>query len=200
LEEARRTITALTAEKDHYKEFWQAMNNYHNVMSRFQVSAATAGPPISFPFNPVSQGVANPFISSFPMYNTQAPNAGPQSQEQLSSSPLQSHQSNTGAGAHPTHQGTPSRSASTQPMDLSSPLAPQRSQPPETPKKEAAKPIESYFSKSSAKLQSITETGTPAETGNQMNNPEHAGDGSLNDRPEESMKTVDDYLNPYAFP
>jgi hypothetical protein len=57
LEEARRTITSLTAEEDPYKEFWQAMNNYHNVMSRFQVSAATAGPQISFPFNLEGRGI-----------------------------------------------------------------------------------------------------------------------------------------------
>jgi len=42
LEESRRTIEALTAERDHYKEFWQAMNNYQSVMSRFQVPAAAA--------------------------------------------------------------------------------------------------------------------------------------------------------------
>ena len=57
LEEASRTITSLTAEEDPYKEFWQAMNNYHNVMSRFQVSAATAGPQISFPFNLEGRGI-----------------------------------------------------------------------------------------------------------------------------------------------
>ena len=30
-------IEALTAERDHYKEFWQAMTSYHNVMTRFQL-------------------------------------------------------------------------------------------------------------------------------------------------------------------
>jgi len=39
LEESRRIIEALTAERDHYKEFWQAMTNYHSVMARFQVPA-----------------------------------------------------------------------------------------------------------------------------------------------------------------
>ena len=38
------TIEALTSEKDHCKEFWQAMNNYHSVVSRFQVPAATTIP------------------------------------------------------------------------------------------------------------------------------------------------------------
>jgi hypothetical protein len=42
LEESRRIIEALTKEKDHYKEFWQVTNNYHCVMSRFQVPAPTA--------------------------------------------------------------------------------------------------------------------------------------------------------------
>jgi hypothetical protein len=42
LEESRRIIGALTKEKDHYKEFWQVTNNYHSVMSRFQVPAPTA--------------------------------------------------------------------------------------------------------------------------------------------------------------
>jgi hypothetical protein len=35
LEESRLANEALTAERDHYKEFWNAMNNYHTVMSRF---------------------------------------------------------------------------------------------------------------------------------------------------------------------
>lgn len=65
LEEARRTIKSVTAEKDHYKEFWQAMNNYHSVMLRFQVV-----PPISFPHNTPHQS-ANVVMGAggFPMFN-----------------------------------------------------------------------------------------------------------------------------------
>ena len=51
LEESRRTIEALTKEKDYYKEFWQITNNYHSVMARFQVPAPMAAvTTASFPF------------------------------------------------------------------------------------------------------------------------------------------------------
>ena len=65
LEEARRTIQTVTAEKDHYIEFWQAMNNYHSVMARFQVV-----PPISFPHSTPHQA-ANVGMGAggFPMFN-----------------------------------------------------------------------------------------------------------------------------------
>ena len=65
LEEARQTIKTVTAEKDHYKEFWQAMNNYHSVMARFQVV-----PPISFPHNTPHQA-ANVGMGAggFPIFN-----------------------------------------------------------------------------------------------------------------------------------
>jgi hypothetical protein len=45
LEESRRANEALRAERDHYKEFWSVMNNYHTVMSRFQVPASSVGFP-----------------------------------------------------------------------------------------------------------------------------------------------------------
>lgn len=64
LEEARRTIQTVTAEKDHYKEFWQAMNNYHSVMARFQVV-----PPSSFPHNTPRQAANVGMGAGFPMFN-----------------------------------------------------------------------------------------------------------------------------------
>jgi len=65
LDEARRTIKTVTAEKDHYKEFWQAMNNYHSVMARFQVV-----PPSSFPHNTPRQAAnVGMGASGFPMFN-----------------------------------------------------------------------------------------------------------------------------------
>ena len=77
LEEARRTIEALAQEKDYYKDFWQATNNYHSVMSRFQVPAPslTTAPFTShFPYSsasaPVSQVNTPQFsVSSYPLYS-----------------------------------------------------------------------------------------------------------------------------------
>ena len=70
LEESRRTIEALTKEKDHYKEFWQVTNNYHSVMSRFQVPAPTATvTPASFPSHIAYSSSLAPLqmaVSSFP--------------------------------------------------------------------------------------------------------------------------------------
>lgn len=51
LEEARRTIETLTAERDHYNQFWQATNNFYSAMSQFQVAETTAVPQISVPSN-----------------------------------------------------------------------------------------------------------------------------------------------------
>ena len=69
LEEARRTIEALVQEKDYYKYFWQAMNNYHSVLSRFQAPGQwlAKGPFTShFPYSsfsaPVSQVTARASI------------------------------------------------------------------------------------------------------------------------------------------
>lgn len=181
LEEARRTINALTAEKDHYKEFWQAMNTYHSVMSRFQVPTVTATH-LSFPYNTPSQAAQNPFMGAgFPMYNNQALptiGSGPlfqsheqESMGQSSSLPLQSQQTQiTGAAAInnpplPVHATPPSAIA--QPQDVSpnqNVLQRTQATPPstpkvfETPKKEASKPIDSYFSKSPANLGNVKET------------------------------------------
>ena len=104
LEEARRIIETLTQEKDYYKDFWQAMNNYHNVMSRFQIPtpALTAAPfATHFPYSsssaPVSQVNAPQFaVSAYPLYNattnltvSELQHQQSQQQEQPQPQPLQ---------------------------------------------------------------------------------------------------------------
>jgi hypothetical protein len=51
LEEARRTNETLTAERDQYKQFWQATSDFYSAMSQFQVAETTAVPQISVPSN-----------------------------------------------------------------------------------------------------------------------------------------------------
>lgn len=93
LEESRRTIDALTAEKNHYKEFWLVTNNYHSLMSRFQVPAPTTSPfptPLHYPSSlGVPQFNAPPYpVSGYPVYSSTASNLivtdsqAPQSQQE----------------------------------------------------------------------------------------------------------------------
>jgi len=97
LEESRRKIDALTAEKDHYKEFWLVTNNYHSLMSRFQVpaptTAITASPfpaPLHYSSSlGVPQFNAPPYpVSGYPVYSSTSSNRivtdsqAPQSQQE----------------------------------------------------------------------------------------------------------------------
>jgi hypothetical protein len=102
LKESRRTIEALTAEKDHYKEFWLVTNNYHSVMSRFQVPAPTAGGHFTtqLHYSPPALPLFNtsPYpVSGYPLYastssnltvtSTQLPSS--QQDEQSQDKPIQ---------------------------------------------------------------------------------------------------------------
>jgi hypothetical protein len=69
LEESRCTIEALTAERNYYKEFWQAMNNYHSIISHFQVPAPTMAMPGPFP----SQNALPPINAIAPFHTTAFP-------------------------------------------------------------------------------------------------------------------------------
>jgi len=154
LEEARRTIEALAQEKDYYKDFWQATNNYHSVMSRFQVPAPslTTAPFTShFPYSsssaPVSQVNAPQFsVSSYPLYSGTTGLVASemhhlQSQEEGQPQPYPPRQSTI------TTPTVPDVAPQTQNPLLSTPeTAAKVAQSPETPsKREATKSIESYF-------------------------------------------------------
>lgn len=182
LEEARRTIEMLTAEKDHYKEFWQAMSNYHSVMSRFRVPAATV-PQLSFPYNAPPQSAQNPVMGNgFPIYNMQAfPTTGtgpplrapsqphehdliPQPGPPLPHTLQQNSGAVTAVSKEPIHLAEASPpSASAQPQNVPPPPVTSPSAVSkilETPKKEASKPIDAYFSKSLATRANAMDTTT----------------------------------------
>ena len=163
LEESRRANEAITTERDHYKEFWSAMNNYHTVMSRFQVSAPSvgslgfAGTPLpsqmvssSSPSIPqfgaapsplIPQTDAPPFaISAYPLYNATAANLAAMDLK------FQSHYQTAGEIVAPppaTHDDTIRNPDPSIPESTGSAA---KTQSPETPSKHSSmKSIESYF-------------------------------------------------------
>ena len=70
LEETRRENEAIKKERDHYKEFWQAMNTYHSVMSRFQLPTEFI-PAAPFPSQVLYPNAAPRYMTSeFPMYSS----------------------------------------------------------------------------------------------------------------------------------
>jgi hypothetical protein len=156
VEESRRIIEALTEEKDHYKEFWQAMNNYHSVMSRFQVQAPTVtGSP--FP----SQLAYSSSVAPIPQVNApQYPASGyPLYSGNTINPTYLDFQSQQGGYPHsqPTQPPQPPAIAAPAIPDVGSQpessllhLTPQPaakiSQSPETPsKRDSTKGIDSYF-------------------------------------------------------
>ena len=165
LEESRRANEAVTAERDHYKEFWSAMNNYHTVMSRFQVPASSvgsvgfAGAPLptqmgvysSSPFpqfgaatSPlIRQTVTPPFAASgYPSYGAAANLSG------MDLKPFQSqpHSQPVGEIVAPApliHDGTTNTPKPSTPEPTT---VPPNTQSPVTPSKRILmKSIESYF-------------------------------------------------------
>ena len=146
LEETRCENEAIKKERDHYKEFWQAMNTYHSVMSRFQL------PTGSIPAAPFPSQVQYPnpaphdLTPDFPMYSSGTSSstlqaAPPSLQDSTPIVPLDSV-SPVNATAIPQPQ---IHALSLQ----SNPQVPPSSivnSTPETPKKKSQdKPIESYF-------------------------------------------------------
>jgi len=165
LEESRRANMAITAERDHYKEFWTAMNNYHSVMSRFQVSAPSVGslgfagapfpgqmdyssPPSipqlgTAPSPLIPQTGAPPFATSaYPVYSATAANLA-------ATVDLKFQPQYQTAGAPPppaAHDGATRDPAPSTPEPTGPATAKPPSQSPETPSKRTSiKSIESYF-------------------------------------------------------
>lgn len=147
LEEARREIEALKKERDHYKEFWQAMNTYHSVMSRFQLSTGSI-PSAPFPSQVLYPNAApQDMPSEYSMYSF--PRASP-STFQAASSSLQN--STPTVPSHPVSPVNPKVIPQPQ-INPSLHQSPSQVPPfstvnrsPETPqKKPRDKPIESYF-------------------------------------------------------
>ena len=195
LEESRRANEAITAERDHYKEFWSAMNNYHTVMSRFQVSAPSvgslgfAGAPLpsqmvysSSPSIPqlgaapsplIPQTGAPPFATSaYPLYSATAANLAAMDLK------FQPHYQTAGEIVAPppaAHDGT-TRNPDPSTPEPTGPAA--KTQSPETPSKRSSmKSIESYFASNrkptfplsvESTIPTIPKPSPPHETGLQF--------------------------------
>jgi hypothetical protein len=160
LEESRRTNEAITAERDHYKEFWTVMNNYHMMMSHFQVSASSVGftgAPLfsqmvcsSSPFIPqlgaaplslIPQTGVPPFITSaYPLYSIIAANLAAMDLK------FQSHYQVTGEIVAPPPSAPHDDMIRNPDLFIPKPTESAKIQSPETPSKRTSmKSIESYF-------------------------------------------------------
>ena len=175
LEEACRTIEDLTKERDHFREFWVTMKNYHSVMSRFHTSsppsapyhspASSYHPPMTslLPLPPPPPPLTNAqfMVSQYPLAGYGPTLAGPSGQQYLFtggqycepfSAQAQSQQ-NTAIvhnESHPRRQMTPSSTT----LPSQNPFATNLSPPPSRPeysdtptKRDAVQPIDAYFGK-----------------------------------------------------
>ena len=150
------------AERDHYKEFWTVMNNYHTVMSRFQVSASSvrsvgfAGALSSqmiYSSSPsipqlgvaasslIPQTVAPPFATSaYPLYSATAANLAAMDPK------FQSHCQATGEIITPSPPITHDDMTRNPDPSTPEPIGSAKIQSSETPSKRTSmKSIESYF-------------------------------------------------------
>ncbi len=70
LEDARQTIKTLAEERDYYRDFWIATNNYQSVMSKFNIQ--TPFQPSPSPYPPMLQSTST---SSLPVFSHSQYNA-----------------------------------------------------------------------------------------------------------------------------
>jgi len=170
LEESRKAIETLSTERDYYKDFWTATNNYQSVMSKFNIQTSIHPPPSSYT---PSIFQVNPPTSSLPAFAMPNPFNTP---HQFNPSAFNSQNlfSATSSFSTPfsqppqqTPQPTPDALALKKPESLSSPqkdaLIPQKPDAQKssvesstpladqstiqtTPKRASTKTIESFFS------------------------------------------------------
>lgn len=166
LEETRRALDYVTAEKDHYKEFWQAMNNYHSVMSRFQVPTATiqAAPfgsqPLRIP--PLSSHLP-PLSSHFPPLSSHFPSQ-PGNGHLMGGYPM--HRAPFPDAAYPdrTYEPSPALKQTTQqaPIQSDSPIIPGVTLPNPNQLSPATAPTRTFYPPTAKPPE--TPTAKPPET------------------------------------